>query len=290
MKINKNLQKVFDLQREYIELSKGKESLINILDEVELPENVYNSNAIENSTVTLPDTEKMLLDMEVSKNYSLREVYETKNLARVMEYVKINKGNIKINKATILFLHKMLIETIDENISGRFRGVGEYVRVGKHIAPAPEHLERMIEVLIHSFDIDFSKNIIEKIAHFHLEFETIHPFNDGNGRIGRVLINLQLLQAGFPNIIIRDSEKKVYYKTFNIYREKKGEIKDMVKVLYLSLSEGLNKRISYLKGQKIITLAEYAKNQNETINTILNKAKRQTVSAFREKGVWKIGI
>lgn len=289
MKISKKLQKVFNLKDEYNKLAVGMVSLVNILDDVELPENVYNSNAIENSTVTLPDTEKMLLDMEVSKNYSMREVFETKNLARVMEYIRKNKSNIKINKETILFLHKMLIETIDESISGRFRAVNEYVRVGKHIAPAPEHVDRMIESLLHEYETDHTKNIIEKIAYFHLEFETIHPFCDGNGRIGRVLINLQLLQAGFPVAIIRDSEKQVYYKTFREYRDKKGSIKDMEKVLYISLCEGLHKRIAHLKKQNIITLSEYSKIKNETLSTLLNKAKRQTISAFREKGVWKIG-
>ena len=295
MKKDIKYKKIISLQEEYNKLLNKKQSLLSILDESELIENVYNSNAIENSTVTLSDTENMLLDMEVSKEYSVREVYETKNLARVLEYIKKNKDKIKINKDLILFLHKMLIETIDESISGRFRGQYEYVRVGTHTAAAPEHIERMVEVLLYDYDTNHNRNILEKIAYFHLQFETIHPFNDGNGRIGRVLINLQLLQAGLPFLVIKNNEKHIYYKTFKTFRNESENIKGMYDCIYLALSESLNKRISYLKGESIITLREYfdkmkSVNKKESFNSLLNKARRQTIRAFREKEVWKIGI
>lgn len=75
------------LKAEYDILRKGKDSLLTMIDEAEVPESVYNSNAIENSTLTLKETEKILLDMEVSRDVSLREVYEAKNLARVIGYI-----------------------------------------------------------------------------------------------------------------------------------------------------------------------------------------------------------
>src|SRR3989339_2195973 len=76
------------LKSEYDTLRKGKESLLAMIDEAEIPESVYNSNAIENSTLTLKETEKILLEMEVTRHVSLREVFEAKNLARVMGYVR----------------------------------------------------------------------------------------------------------------------------------------------------------------------------------------------------------
>src|SRR3989304_7821868 len=117
------------LKKEYDYLKTGKESLLKIIDEAEIPESVYNSNAIENSTLTLKETEKILLEMEVSKNVSLREVFEAKNLARVMEYIRA-KSLEELSKETILLLHQMLIGNIDDSISGKFRKKGEYVRVG----------------------------------------------------------------------------------------------------------------------------------------------------------------
>ncbi len=287
-KIAKKLKNIIDLKHTFDSLKKGKESLLKILDEVELAESVYNSNAIENSTLTLPDTEKILLDLEVSKDYTLREVFEAKNLARVYEYIKNKKDSIVLNQETIIFIHGLLIGGIDDSIAGRFRKAHEFVRVGNHIAPAPEHVLRMIEVLLHEYKANHDVNILKKIAYFHLQFENIHPFCDGNGRIGRVLINLQLQEFGYPNIIIRDKEKHTYYKTFSQFRNEKST-KQMEQVLYLSLSESLNKRITYLQSKKIITLADYAKKNSLSLAGLINSGRRQTIPAFREKGVWKIG-
>src|SRR3972149_2907586 len=275
------------LKQEYDRLNQGKQSLLKLIDEAEIPESVYNSNAIENSTLTLKETEKILLEMEVSKNVSLREVFEAKNLARVMEYIRI-KSSEEFSKETILLLHQMLIGNIDDSISGKFRKKGEYVRVGSFIAPAPEHIERMLEETLIEYSSDQTTYFVDKIAKFHLQFETIHPFNDGNGRIGRILINYQLYKLGFPGIIIRDKEKTAYYRSFGEYRDDK-QTKTIERIISLALMEALHKRIAYLKGSKIIEASEYAAKQKKPVTVILNAAKRQTIPAFREKGVWKIG-
>lgn len=276
------------LKKEFDELKVGKESLLRILDEAELPESVYNSNAIENSTLTLSDTEKILLDMEVSKNHSLREVFEARNLGRVSEYVRNKKGTLNLNKETILLLHQMLIGGIDDSIAGRFRTIGEYVRVGTHVAPAPEHVERMIDVLLHDYSADHTTYAIDSISKFHLSFENIHPFNDGNGRIGRVLINAQLQVFGYPPIIIRDKEKHLYYSAFGTYRDKKS-VGEMARIVTLALRESLHKRLAYLRGEQIVTLADYAKKHSKSLAGLINSGRRQNIPAFREKGVWKIG-
>jgi len=276
------------LKSEYDTLRKGKESLLIMIDEAEVPESVYNSNAIENSTLTLKETEKILLDMEVSRNVSLREVYEAQNLARVIGYIRNKCKETEINKETILLLHQMLIGGINDKIAGRFRKIGEYVRVGTYVAPAPEHVERMIEAIILEYTSDLSNYFLDKVAKFHLDFENVHPFNDGNGRIGRVLICFQLQRLGFPVITIRDREKKEYYKAFGDYRDEKNT-KTMEKVISLGAMESLHKRITYLKGQKIITLSEYTKIHHLSAPGMINAARRQNIPAFREKGVWKIG-
>ncbi len=282
----KNYIKV--LKGKYDQLRKGKESLLKLIDESELPESVFNSNAIENSTLTLKETERILLALEVSRNISVREVFEAKNLARVLEYIKGKNIEAELSLELILFLHKMLMGNISDDIAGRFRTKGEYVRVGTHIAPAPEHVEGMIEAILIDFSADQSAYFIDKIARFHLDFETIHPFCDGNGRMGRVIINYQLGRWGFPNIMIRDKEKKTYYQSFDDYKTLK-KTKTMEKITTLALTESLHKRIAYLQGDKITSLADYAKVHNKSINALLNSARRQTIPAFREKGIWKIG-
>lgn len=279
--------KIQALKSEFDTLRQGKESLLTIIDEAEIPESVYNSNAIENSTLTLKETEKILLDMEVSRNVSLREAYEAKNLARVVDYIRNKSKETEINKETILLLHKMLIGGIDDKIAGRFRQKGEYVRVRTYVAPAPEHVEKMMESALIEYTSNLTAYFLDKIAKFHLDFETIHPFCDGNGRIGRVLINFQLLRFGFPVITVRNREKKEYYKAFDDYRNKKNT-KTMEKAIILALMESLHKRITYLRGEKIITLSDYIKKHKKSAPALLNAARRQSIPAFRERGVWKI--
>ncbi len=276
------------LKTEYDRLGKGKGSLLKLIDESELSESVFNSNAIENSTLTLKETERILLEMEVSRNVSVQEVFEAKNLARVMEYTRSKAMELELSMDMILLLHKMLIGNINDAIAGRFRTTGEYVRVGTHIAPAPENVERMIEAILLEFSADHHNYFADKIAKFHLDFETVHPFCDGNGRIGRVIINFQLMRSGFPCIIIRDKEKRIYYASFNEYRDSKNT-KTMEKIVTLALTEALHKRIAYLRGEEITPLANFAKTHKRSINTLLNAARRQTIPAFHEKGVWKIG-
>jgi len=281
--------RIKNLKREYDSLKKNKETLLNIIFESELPESVYNSNAIENSTLTIDETEKILMEMEVSRNISLREVFEAKNLARVFEYIlkKINTKNI--DQEFILLLHKMLMSNIDEKIAGRFREKNEYVRVGTYIAPAPARIGEMIKTALLEYFSNYDIYFLEKIIRFHLELEYIHPFIDGNGRIGRVLINYQLMQLGFPPVIIRDKEKTDYYRSVKEYQASK-KTKFLEKVLILALSESFHKRIAYLKGMKIVKLSDQARKIKESVPGFLNKAKRQTIPAFREKGIWKIGI
>ena len=284
-----NRAKLISLKKEFDAVKNDQESLLDIIFEAELPESIYNSNAIENSTLTLPETEKILMELEVSRDVSVREVFEAKNLARVFEYIRKKLKTIEINKESILFLHNLLMATIDESITGRYRKKGEFVRVGTHIAPAPEHVARMIEQILMEYIGGLDTFMVDKVAKFHLDFETIHPFCDGNGRIGRVLINLQLMQIGFPPIIIRDKEKSDYYATFKAYRNNE-KTDGMESVVLLALFESLHKRLAYLKSQKIIKLADYARDMGETTQNILNKASRQTIPAFREKGIWKMGI
>lgn len=276
-----------ELKTEYDSFLKGKESLLVMVDEAEVPEAVYNSNAIENSKLTLKETEKILLDIEVSRHVSVREIFEAKNLARVVGYTRNKSQESEIDKKIILLLHQMLIGGMNDQIAGRFRTKGEYVKVGTHIAPAPEHVEQMIEALLLEYSSDINSYFLDKIAKFHLDFETIHPFNDGNGRIGRVLINYQLQRLGFPRIIVRDREKQDYYQAFGAYRDGKNT-KMMEKILTLGLIESFHKRITYLKGETIIPLADYTKQRHLSGPALSNAARRQKIPAFREKGVWKI--
>jgi len=277
------------LRDTYDQLKVGKDALLQLIDEAELTEAVYNSNAIENSTLTLNETEKILLNLEISQSFNLREVFEAKNLAVVMNYLQTKAQTQPLNTELLLLLHRMLMLNIDDKIAGRFRQPGEYVRVGNHIAPAPEQVESLLNDIIRRDAQALEIHYLEKIAKFHLDFELIHPFVDGNGRIGRLLINFQLMCLNLPPIIIRNKEKQLYYKTFVVYKETQ-KVSLFSDILALLLMESFHKRIAYLKGLSIQKISQVAKEKGESSSKLLNAAKRQTIPAFRERGVWMIGV
>ena len=280
--------RIRDLRRDYDALRLGKESLLAMIDDVEIPETVYNSNAIENSTLTLDETERILLQQELSRNVTVREVFEARNLARVIDYTRNRAGTGELTRDLILLLHQMLLGGIDDAIAGRFRQAGEYVRVGTHIAPAPERVERLMASALLDYSSDLDSYFLDRIALFHLQFETIHPFCDGNGRMGRVIINFQLYRLGLPSVIILDKEKHLYYQAFRDYTGR-NRSQTMERILALALLESLHKRLSYLRGDVIVRLSDYIRRRGLSAPATTNAARRQTIPAFREKGVWKIG-
>jgi Fic family protein len=276
------------LLSEYIILSGSKKSLLKLVDESELAETVFNSNAIENSTLTLQETERVLLQQDIVRNTSLREVFEAKNLAQVITFLQTKKPLEILTTQTILFLHKLLLTGINDDIAGRFREPGEYVRVGRYVAPAPELVETKLVNALSEYYSNTSVHPIDAIAKFHLEFETIHPFIDGNGRIGRVLINYLLIQKNYPQILIYDKDKLDYYATFTPYQQS-GSTRKLATILALLTSESLNKRLAYLKSQDIIRVSQYAKTNNLNLRAILNQSRAQTFPAFRMGGKWMMG-
>ena len=131
------------------------------------------------------------------------------------------------------------------------------------------------------------ESIIRRIAKLHLVFEYIHPFVDGNGRIGRVINNYLLIREGFVPIKIKFIDRKKKYEAFNeFYKKNKTDI--MEEIVGKAITNSYHKRLAYLENRKIITLADYAKNNNFSHSNLINKAVRQTIEAFLEKNVWKI--
>ncbi|MCX6736909.1 MAG: Fic family protein [Candidatus Parcubacteria bacterium] len=288
-KILNVFNKINSLRERYHRAVTGKDSLIKLIAEVEVAEQVYNSNAIENSTLTLKETEKILLQIDLDRFITEREIFEAKNLARVVLYIDKKAKERELNLEIILSLHKMLILNICDDIAGRFRKDDEYVRVGDHIAPNPKEITDRLEKMLIEYNATSHENIIKRIARLHLTFEYIHPFIDGNGRIGRVINNYLLIREGFVPINIKFIDREMYYEAFREF-DQKNMTKIMEEIVAKSLTNSYHKRLAYLEDKKIITLVEYAKSNKLSHSNLINKANRQTIEAFLEKNVWKIGI
>lgn len=286
LKIYKKIQ---NLQERYHEAIIGKESLLKILVEAEVSDQVYNSNAIENSTLTLEETDKILLQIELDRYITEREIFEAKNLARVVAYIETKSKESELNFDIILSLHKMLISNIRDDIAGRFRKKDEWVRVGDYIAPNPLEVTDRLQKVLTEYNSNTRESIIKKVAKFHLGFEYIHPFCDGNGRIGRVLNNYLLMRSGYVSINIKFIDRAMYYDAFKEF-ETKGSTKIMETIVAKALTNSYHRRLAYLENKTIMNLSDYAKEYNFSHSNLINKAKRQTIEAFLEKGIWKIGI
>ncbi len=282
-------KKIASLRERYYKALHGKESLAVLIAETEVAEQVYNSNAIENSTLSLEETEKILLQIDLDRYVSERELFEAKNLARVVSYIDTRAKEQELTIETILMLHRMLISNIRNDIAGRFRKDNEYVRVGSHIAPPPhEVLDRLNRMMV-IYHASQHHSVVKRIAQLHLAFEYTHPFVDGNGRIGRVINNYVLIREGFVPINIKFIDRAKYYQAFREF-DVTGTTTIMEDIVAKALMNSYHKRLAYLEGKEIITLNEYAKCKRLSHSNVINKAHRQTIEAFLEKGVWKIGV
>ena len=279
--------KIATLAEHYHDLAMKHPQAVTELEMAELPEMVYNSNAIENSTLTLEDTEDILIRDQIRTDHEIREIYEAKNLAKAITYLDAHPDepfSIKL----ILKLHDMLLHDINDRVAGRFRSGNEWVRVGIHIGANPDFVEAMMHRLVGEYNEPSDQYFVERIAQFHAEFENIHPFCDGNGRIGRVLMNRQLAILGLPPVIIMNKTKtRDYYPLLDAY-ERDNNLEPMTDLIAGLLIEALHRRITKLTAKRIVPLAEWAKEYGVKTQTAANKAARGTIPAFRVADHWMI--
>ena len=281
------LSRIHNLSQAYQSLAERHPQAVREIAFAEIPEQVFNSNAIENSTLTLKDTEDILIRGQIMRDAEIREVYETKNLGKALRLL-IENPQQNLTVELILALHRILLSGINDSFAGRFRSGEEWVRVGTHIGANPGFVNDLVYKLVENYNRDDERELIAKIAYFHNEFEYIHPFCDGNGRIGRVLINQQLMKLGLPPILILAKSKfQDYYPALDAY-DRRNDQEPLEEYLSLLLLEALNKYITIMRGEKTIPLTEWAKNHQVSSTSILNKAKRQTIPAFRQRGQWMI--
>jgi len=166
----------------------------------------YNTNAIEGSTITLEEARQILED-KVAPNKPLKDIRETESHAKV--FLGMLKTDEKISEALLLKWHKDIFEETKPDIAGRFRNYP--VRVGPYVMPDWHDLQKLMKKIT-GFVNESKLNPVETAGRAHYMFEKTHPFGDGNGRIGRLLMNHILWKNGYPMLIIEYRKRKSYYK------------------------------------------------------------------------------
>lgn len=178
-------------------------------------EYTYNSNAIEGNTLTLRETDLVLRGLTINQK-PLKDHMEAVGHKEAFDYVsELVKDNVTISESIIKQIHYLVLADKKED-RGVYRRVPVRIMGAQHEPVQPYLIESKMEQLLHDF-ADNTEHIVTKLARFHIEFEGIHPFIDGNGRTGRLLVNLELMKAGYPPIDIKFIDRIAYYNAFDEY-------------------------------------------------------------------------
>ena len=178
-------------------------------------EYTYNSNAIEGNTLTLRETDMVLRGLTVDKK-PLKEHLEAIGHKEAFDYVsELVKENAELSESIIKNIHYLVLADKRED-RGVYRRVPVRIMGAAHEPVQPYIIEPKLNELLQNY-AESDEHIITKLARFHIEFEGIHPFIDGNGRTGRLLVNLELMKAGFPPIDIKFTDRAAYYSAFDEY-------------------------------------------------------------------------
>ena len=181
-------------------------------------EYTYNSNAIEGNTLTLRETDLVLRGLTINQK-PLKDHMEAVGHKEAFDFVsELVKENVPISESIIKQIHSLVLADKRED-RGIYRRVPVRILGAQHEPVQPYLIEPKMEQLLHDF-AESKEHIVTKLARFHIEFEGIHPFIDGNGRTGRLRVNLELMKEGYPPIDIKFADRVSYYNAFDEYYAK----------------------------------------------------------------------
>jgi Fic family protein len=171
----------------------------------------YHSNAIEGNTLTLRETKVVLEGITVGGK-SLREHFEATNHRDAILYVEAIVANDEaLTEWQIRNLHALVLKSIDSEQAGRYRQENVVIAGASTVPPDFMHLPAEMAALIDWYNQAAAMHPVERAAELHTRFVKIHPFVDGNGRMGRLLLNFELMKMGYPPAIIRKEDRLAYY-------------------------------------------------------------------------------
>ena len=185
------------------------------LNEEFMVEYTYNSNAIEGNSLTLRETDLVLQGLTIDQK-PLKDHLEAIGHKEAFDYVRqLVKENAPLSERVIREIHYLVLADKKDD-RGVYRRIPVRIMGAQHETAQPYLIQPKMEQLLLDY-ANSSEHIVTKLARFHIEFEGIHPFIDGNGRTGRLLVNLELMKAGYPPIDIKYTDRIAYYNAFDEY-------------------------------------------------------------------------
>lgn len=204
----------------------------------------YNSNAIEGNTLTLRETDMVLRGLTIDQK-PLKDHMEAVGHKEAFDFVReLVQKNTPMSERVVQQIHYLVLADKRED-RGVYRRVPVRIMGAHHEPMQPYLIQPRMEQLMLSY-AESTEHIVKKLARFHIEFESIHPFIDGNGRTGRLLVNLELMKAGYPPIDIKFTDRISYYNAFDAYNDK-GKIDAMENLFAGYVNERLDQYLTMLQ-------------------------------------------
>ena len=246
---------------------KSKEQLYKWLKS----ELAYTSNNIEGNTLTRKETRLVIEEDITSSSKPFVHYQEAVNHAKAFDYIiDILKSKTAISENVVLDIHKKLLSGIDDYNAGFYRNCPVRISESRVILPNPIKVPNLMKAFFEKLD---RIKGVEDIIKIHLDFVSIHPFSDGNGRCARLLMNLLLMQNGFCPIIIRPRDRKRYINLIE-KAQLTGDIDDYMKFMVRRLSQSFDTIFDIfdteneIPQEKLMTIAKFAKAVELPVSTI----------------------
>lgn len=242
-----NLEKIDDVLQQVNECRPLTPGEVERLREEFLIEFTYNSNAIEGNTLTLQETALILNEGITIAEKPLKDHLEVIGHKEAYLYVEdLVKQKVSLSEKVIKDIHSIVLMDKPQD-KGVYRRVPVRIMGAVHTPPQPWEVPIQMEQLLADYEeMKTTMHPIERVALFHLRLEGVHPFIDGNGRTGRLLLNLELMKEGYPAINVKFADRRRYYDCFTVYHQSGGDPKAMTEMIAEYVREALEKYLEII--------------------------------------------
>jgi len=260
-----------------------KDAVKKLLQDIRL-RHTYHSDAIEGNTLTLQETKLVLEEGITIGGKPLKDHVEAKNDAEAFDLmVNLVNSNVSITQEVIQRLHELVAKGLLED-AGRYRTTNVRITGSSKMPPDFSKIVKLMDEFIRGVK-ELKFHSLKKAVFVHYELVRIHPFIDGNGRVARLLTNLYLMEQGYPPIILKKTERRLYYKALN--KADEGDLSLFANFIAKAVHESLMFYLSsFVTEERLVPLAEIIEYSPYSQEYLSLRARQGKLDAVKMENVW----